>query len=224
MTLLDAAAHDERLAWELVQNVHSPAIRDKFQSELGRKLFNHLASALGLVDHVRRIASAIPLDIRTEFAKRTTEMSAHAEVGFMQNLRNYTLHRSLPLLGHSMRIDNVNTSSQTFESEIELSVVDLLAWDGWKAGSRRYLEGVGERLLLRALVRHHGELVDEHNRWLADQMARRVNASIDEVNELILDHEVARFGMPRDVVRDLIDKRSARNSIPPPDRWIGSQT
>jgi hypothetical protein len=148
-------------------------------------------------------------------------MADHPEVGFVQDLRNYTLHRSLPFLGHSLRIDNLNTTAQTFESEIELSVEDLLTWDRWRAGSRRYLKGVGDRLHLRALVRHHGELVYEHNRWLADQMARRVNASLDEVNELILDHEVARFGVPRDVARRLIDERSARNSIPPPEQWIG---
>lgn len=223
MALLEAASREERLAMELVQNVHAPIIRKRFESELARKLFNHLASTMGLVDHVRRIAGEIPHDLRTEFEARTKALIVQPEIGFMQDLRNYTLHRSLPFLGHTLTIGNVNTRSQTFESEIELSAHDLLQWSGWKSGSRSYLQAVtGGSLRLRAVTKRHGELVDSHNRWLAGQLAARVNLHIAEVNELIVQFEMARFGLPRDDVSAMVSERTARNAIPPPERWIGS--
>lgn len=53
--LLDAAATNEELAFELIQNVREPVVRDRFYAEATQRLHNYLASASSLVDHVRHL-------------------------------------------------------------------------------------------------------------------------------------------------------------------------
>lgn len=185
MRLLNLASNNETIALELMQNVRPPVVRERFEAEIRRRLHNYVAGTMTLVDHTRRIMRPRTGSVVEEFNERRKEILRHPEVLFMQDLRNYTLHHSLPFLGHRFSITNVNKPDQTMESEIELSVPDLLAWDKWSASSRTFLLENGNMITLREIVLRHYQLVYALNAWLVDSMARANEEALVEVNRLI---------------------------------------
>ncbi len=195
--LLDRAAEDPTLAMELIQNVREPAVRERFQARATQRLHNYVASAQSLVDHVRRLMRDREGRVVDEFGKRKAAVLANPEVPFVMNLRNYTLHRALPFLGHRLSMTNVNTPEAKMESEVELSVVNLLEWNRWPAPVRTYLEGHGDALSLRPVVKKHGELVFELNSWLHHELARANDPALDEVNELVIQLNMVMTGGDR---------------------------
>lgn len=125
-------------------------------------------------------------------------MLNNPEVPFMLSLRNYTLHRTLPLFAHTLSMTNVNTPDQRMESEVQLGVADLLAWDGWAAPARAYLEAAGEAVQLRPVVKKHGELITQLNMWLHHALADANEEALHEVNELIIDRNAILTGGDRE--------------------------
>jgi len=200
LQLLEHAATDEKLAIELVQNVRPPIIRDQFMSILTRRLHNYLASGVSLADHVRREMKDRHDELRAQYDIRLADLKKHAEFYFMKDLRNYTTHYALPVIGHSLSITNMNTSEQSFTSEVELSCVELSAWDKWSPQSKKFLREAGPAIQLRPIVRKHGELIQNLNTWVIEQLQVQNDPLLDEANRLVAarnsilagtDHETA---------------------------------
>lgn len=116
--LLDRAATDHDLAFELIQNVHRPDVRERFHDEISRAMHNHAASTATLIDHTRRLVATLDKPLREEFERRRDNVAANGEVPFVKGLRNFMLHRSLPLVGHSLSMDNVNASGDSLVSQV----------------------------------------------------------------------------------------------------------
>ncbi len=115
--------------------------------------------------------------------------------GFVKDLRNFTLHRRLPLLAHTVSFTKVNTPGQEMVSEVELSVAELLTWDGWKADARAFLKGAAPTLPLRAVIKKHGKLMRDLNSWLLQSVIEAND--LDPVNDLIVEINATRFGVDR---------------------------
>jgi extradiol dioxygenase family protein len=186
LAFLDAAATNEELAIELIQNARKPVVRERFQAETTRHLHNYLASVHSLVEHVRRMLRGRSGSIIEEFERRKAELLQDPEVKFIVELRNFTHHRILPFLGHTLSLTKVNTPDQQMESEIELSVGQLLEWDGWPALAREFLASQGDAIKLRPAVRRHGQLVFELNAWLLNELGHANDSALEEVNELVV--------------------------------------
>lgn len=154
--LLDQASTNIGLAMELVQNVHRPDVRERFQALTTQRLHNYGAATMTLVDHARRLMRGRSGLIVEEYQQRKAALLQNPEVPFIQDLRNYMLHRRLPNLLHRVSMNNVNTADQTMESEVQLSTAQLLAWDDWKPVSRAFLESQGDELSLRPVIFNHG--------------------------------------------------------------------
>ena len=187
VALLNAAAIDEALAIELVQNVREPIVRDQFHAQVTQRLHNYLASAQSLVDHVRRLMRDRTGEITEEFEHRKAKTLRNLEVPFMVDLRNYTLHRTLPFLGHVLSLTQINTPEQKMVSEVQLVTAQLLEWDGWSSNGHAFLQQSGEAVILRPVVKRHGELVLRLNSWLHNELSRANGAALEEVNELVVD-------------------------------------
>lgn len=194
LPLLEQASSNVGLAFELVQNVHRPDVRDQFQAQMTQRLHNYLASAMTLVDHVRRIMAGRDDSISQEFERRKKDMVANLEVPFMQDLRNFTVHRTLPLLAHRVSMTNLNSPDERFESEVELSVSHLLEWDRWSVATRRFLTDQSEVIVLRPIVRTHGQLVLQLNSWLYDELGRANAQALVEVNRLVVERNAVLAG------------------------------
>ncbi len=216
--LLDAASNDQFLALELVQNVHSPKIRVDFERELSRRLHNHVASTMSLVAHVRRIVKRLPSSTKAEFDSRTKILARNPELKFMQDFRNYTLHDSLPFIGHTLRIGHHDLNDGTFESEVELSCEDLLVSTCWTTDSRAFLKTFGDALPLRTVVQRHGQLIRDHHVWLAREIREIVNSALSELNELRLAITCAQFDVDRATGEAFMEERAAREAIAPRPR------
>jgi hypothetical protein len=195
---LEAASKNPELAFELIQNVREPAVRDEFHGIVTRLLHNYLASAASLVEHARRIMRGRTGPIADEFNQRKADLLKHPEVPFMVDLRNYLLHRTLPFFAHTLSVRNVDTGEQEIESEVQLDPANLLEWDRWTPRSRVFLQGHAEPFALRPLVRKHGELVFELNVWLHNKLSEANGEALDEVNELVVARNMILTGGDRE--------------------------
>ena len=218
VTLLDAAAANEDLAVELVQNMHDDSVRRRFNALTTQRLHNYLASTMSLVEHVRRLMRRKEGRIAQEFAQRRTDLLVHDEVPFMMDLRVYTQHRALPLLNHSFTISAINTPEQTFQSEIRLPVDLLVEWNGWKAASRRFQDQVGEVVVLQPVVRKHGELVFDLNRWLHDELSAENALPLEDVNRLVTELNAVMLDVPLEEAQDFTSHLTWMRQQPRPQR------
>ncbi len=218
MRLLDSAAGDFFLATELVQNVHNDAVRRRFVAETTQRLHNYLASTMSLVEHARRLMRGRTGAVATEFRRRKSELLDHAEVPFMMNLRVYTQHRALPLLAHSLSMFNVNSPDSKFESEVELSVAELSEWDGWSSASRGFLRAQGEVVVLRPIIREHGELVFALNLWLHGALSEENAQALEEANSLVVERNAILVGSSFDEAKALTEHRMTERQQPGPPR------
>jgi hypothetical protein len=207
VALLDAAATNEELAIELVQNVREPVVRDEFHAQVTQRLHNYLASAQSLVDYVRRLIRGRTGKITEEFERRKAETLRNLEVPFMVDLRNYTLHRTLPFLGHRLSLTQISTPEQKMESEVQLSTAQLLAWRGWSSDGRAFLEQSGEAVFLRPVVKRHGQLLLGLNSWLHNELSRANDPAREEANELVVDLNTILTGGDRETA----ERRSRRD-------------
>jgi hypothetical protein len=201
--LLEQAAVDIDLAIELVQNVREPKKRREFQAAAAQRLHNYLASTMTLVDHSRRLMRYRSGPIADEFNKRKSAVLSNLEVPFLQDLRNYTLHRTLPALSHHLSMNNVNTAAAEMTSEVELSVDTLQRWDGWTASSRSFLKTSVDAVQLRPVVRRHGELVYELNAWLLNALAEANEPALADANELVVERNAVLSGGDRETAREM---------------------
>lgn len=78
--LLEAASTNEELAFELIQNVREPTVREQFHAQTTQRLPNYLASAQSLVDHVRRLMRDRAGPIAKEFERRKAALLQNPEV------------------------------------------------------------------------------------------------------------------------------------------------
>lgn len=185
LALLESAATDWRIAFELVQNAHEPTIRDRFYSELTQRLHNYLACSASLVEHVRWLMRGRDGRLVDEFERRKAEAFGNPELPFIADLRVFTNHRTLPFFAHSMSVTNVNTPEAKMESEVKLNTVELLAWSNWRPASRDFLRG-RDQVELRPVVRRHAELMIELNAWLLNELAKANGPALEEANALVI--------------------------------------
>jgi hypothetical protein len=185
LALLDAAATNEMLATELVQNVRKPTIRDRFDAALTQRLHNYLAGAQSLVDHVRRLMRNRSGSIAEEFTRRKQELLQNPEVPFMEDFRNFVLHRELPYISHSISMGRIGTALRMTKSEVELGVWQLLKWEKWKPLAREFLKAQGNVLILRPVIKKHGQLMIGLNGWLHNELAKANKQALIEVNKLV---------------------------------------
>jgi hypothetical protein len=110
---LDRAANDPQLAIELIQNTHTPLVRERFIAEVTQRLHNYLASVATVVEHSRRIMRGRTDDIDVEFRRRLEMMLKSGEHYFMIDLRNMTMHYGLPGFTHHLNISMPNGGRST---------------------------------------------------------------------------------------------------------------
>jgi hypothetical protein len=137
--------------------------REGFQSflrEVSRLLHNYLASVGSLRDHTRRLWNKyLPPEEYREKARVT-----FAESGlcvFVQNLRDYSLHRKLPVAYGHMFFDQ-----DELVAAVKLDRADLLKWSKWPPLAKGYLTSLPEDDIdLRAIVDDYTTSVRDFNHW-----------------------------------------------------------
>lgn len=206
LALVRQPGQDPDLFDELIQNVRPPVVRERYRGEVTRRLANYIASALALVDHVRRLTRESEAPYMDEFRRRRQAVARQAEIGFVQDLRNFTLHRRLPVFAHTASL-HIEGDEQRTDFAVTVDSRDLLGWSGWSAGSRRFIEANADGVELDGVLKRHGDLMIDLNTWVHDQMQLEFEPMRKELNALIRQYNAALFDRPEDEIDAYIRER-----------------
>jgi hypothetical protein len=144
-----------------------------FWEEFDQRLHNHVAAAVSLVDHTRRLSDHCETDAYTimeEYRKRNDKVRLMTEAAFLRDLRNYLLHYGVPPVIQSLTFQR-GAESPGAHHVIKLSSTRLLQWQKWKANSRAYLAAFGDRdgpVLGRDVATYANAMLELY-RWLFEQ-------------------------------------------------------
>jgi hypothetical protein len=206
---------DEALAVELFQNVRRPVVRERYEAAVTQRLHNYVAGAATLVDHARRLMKGRTGSVAEGFAKRKAEVATTPEVAFIKDLRNFVLHQAHPFLGHTVTIKGTTGPAV---GELQLSVTNLLAWNGWKAPARTFIKDQDEAFALRPVVLRHGQLMVALHNGLHNELAEANAAALNEANQLVVERNAILCGGDMMMARNLTAAFTKLRESPTPIR------
>ena len=153
---------------------------DSLIAETKRLLHNFLASAKSLVDHTRVIVNRLYADheFRNEYqSKLDQDLAKNPVQKFVQNLRNYTQHYTLPILALQI------TFSEDLNFNIKMDVEILKQWDGWGT-SRAYLEAIGNNFCIVTLANEYFVLIQGFYSWLIQRQQELHQADFENLRQM----------------------------------------
>lgn len=180
----------------LLDFIHDPAKslpmfgtenRDKLQAvqtDVVRLFHNYVASALTLVEHTRILMrdDAVKETFRAEYqAKVDVAFVSDPLSGFVQDLRNYFLHRGLPSTGMQL---SWTRESQQIDTRVFLDVEKMKDWDGWRSRSKEYLVQVTDKLTLLDVIEAYTTKVRQFHEWFAEWFRGLHKTELDELHAL----------------------------------------
>lgn len=154
--------------------------------EVGRLLFNFVASAMMLVDHTRRHVRKLYTGTRysdflreydDEVKKRFASSANHQ---LAQGLRDYIQHRNLPPVGSRIAYNRHAGLSKMFR----ISTKSLLEWDKWKPLARAKLENMDEHFPLRQFAEEYYAEVESFYKWLWNRQAELHREDVERLNKM----------------------------------------
>jgi hypothetical protein len=181
--ILNSLNSDINVALEMVQNVRPPDVREAVGAELDQRLHNYVASTASLIDQTRRVMERyVGMSVAGEYEKRKAVVVGMPVVGFIRDLRNFAMHRSLPFMGHSV---SWTRNNEEFTAKVQLDTASLRDWDGWKSVAQTFLDQAGETIDLRLAVEEHVTIIEEMWAWVFAQYRGLHRADVLSYNELI---------------------------------------
>jgi hypothetical protein len=162
----------------------TPDERDQLrmlQSEVVRHLHNFLASARTLVDHTRAIMND-PFIIeahRTEYRAEVTRVFAGDPlIGFMHDMRNFALHRSIPITFLQL---SLHPTSGQFDSAVLVDLDKMADWDGWRSGGKAFIGSHRPTIRIMALVGGYEDNIRKFYEWFCLQFQKHYEKEMGEV-------------------------------------------
>jgi hypothetical protein len=165
--------------------------RDKLDGVTNEKIrlfHNFLASSKSLVDHTRIVIRAwykgepFYQEYSGEVKARFTD---DPMVAFMERLRNYSLHYSLPFAAAHLSIQFPNgpkDSEATFSFKTSRDA--LSAWDGWTGTAKEYLRGLPEDIDVDSLAENYFGKITEFYVWMHNRLMDIHRAELDWLDEM----------------------------------------
>jgi hypothetical protein len=153
---------------------------DALIDETSRLLHNLLASAQSLVDHTRVIKNRLysDRDFGNEYEiKLNQELKYHPVRMFVQKLRNYTLHYTLPILALQI------TCSEDLNFSMRIDVETLKKWDDW-GSSKTYLDTLGDSCCIVALVNEYFALIQNFYDWLTKRQQELHQTDFENLHKM----------------------------------------
>jgi len=163
--------------------------KEQYFDKISTLLHNFLASAKSLVDHTRRVKkklySAHPF--QDEYQSKVDQTFTNSELQkFIQKLRNYAQHVTLPPISMSLSFDQAEGT----HLNMELSREELLLWKTWE-GSKSYLEKQPEGIDIKNLISNYYSLISEFYQWLHRRQQEIHKADLDKIrSEIVRQQEI----------------------------------
>lgn len=205
--LIDAPTQDSRLSHELTQNFQRSEIAEQYGAALTRSLHNFVASAYTVAqcattvwEHRLQRNGGVQDEADAEF--RRLKMSGPIEVDLVLDFRRFSQHVGrLPLAqAHqtSMKFEKGRLVEETHT--VLMNSGTLLKWDGWKAESKKYLEG-HKSVDLDEVVRVFAEHWMKVNRWVIETLIAESALHEEAFFELQVQYNAVLTGMDIDTAR-----------------------
>ena len=144
----------------------------KFNREVTRLLHNFVAAAKSLVEHTRNHMRAkyAGTDFKKEYQARIDQhFTRDPLVQFVEDLRNYMLHKSLAAASLILISDQGKLATHSY---VALVPEKLREWDGWTEGARPYLDTLGDQNSLKELVGAYRKKVMQLWMWLGPRLGQ----------------------------------------------------
>jgi hypothetical protein len=157
-------------------NVENREAQAQVYREVNRLVHNFVAAAHTLVEHTRVFMKEYYAEtqIYDAYLKKIQDDFANLPLArFVQDLRNYILHRGLPTSDYYFHTDqnpNKPEEGQTFTTGVRYKTGDLLEWDGWKTSARGYLTSIGDYLDIHVFADEYVRRVVLFHQWLDEQL------------------------------------------------------
>lgn len=157
---------------------------DNLIKETDRLLHNFLASAKSLVDHTRVIVDRLyPKDheFRDEYQRKLDkDLVDNTLQRFVQRLRNYTQHYTLPVL--DLQITFLSESNN-LNTTLRVDIGILKQWADW-GGSRVYLDSLQDGLPIIALATEYYILIQNFHVWLSERQSEIHQTDFDNLEKM----------------------------------------
>ena len=153
-------------------NVDNREAQAQVHREVNRLVHNFVAAAHTLVEHTRvfmkeHYTNTAVYDL---YLRKVHEDFTNLPLArFVQDLRNYILHRGLPASDyyfHAGQDPNKPEEGQTFTMGIRYKTSDLLEWDSWKPPAKKYLTSIGDHLDIHVFTDEYVQRVVSFHQWL----------------------------------------------------------
>lgn len=155
--------------------------------EVMRLFHNFLAAAKSLVDHTRVFVderySGSPLSDAYK-DKVKNDLSENPLIRFIQDLRNYMMHKGLPSGSMSLSVKRQADDSFAAQSTVSIRRDDISTWSGWTKPSRTYLISAPEHIKISDLSRDYAERIENFSEWLDGAVRRHHIRDIREFQTL----------------------------------------
>ena len=154
------------------------------QNEVVRLFHNFVAGALTLVEHTRIMMrdDSVKKTVRTEYQQRVADSFANNPLaGFVQDLRNYILHKGVPFTGVEL---NWTAASQTIDTRVFLDLSRMKDWDNWSTRSRTYIDSAKEKVTLLQVVEDYTVMVRSFHEWFIKWFMQLHTTELDQLRAL----------------------------------------
>ncbi len=146
-------------------------------NEILRLLHNFLASAKSLVEQTRVVIRIWYKgdDFLEEYkAQINTRFVNNSLIGFIEDLRNFNLHYSLPITNAtlSIKIDQKTGNSITDFSFV-LIKTSLIVWTGWTEKGKDFLSKAKEEIVISNLVDDYYKQIFDFHSWLISSLQEK---------------------------------------------------
>lgn len=156
----------------------------RIEIEFLANLTNFLSSMNMLIDHARRFVSAYPNKCKfvIDYNKKIDEyFKGSTQHIFLKNLRNYCLHRALPLAEFEWSF----SGTSLFENNIiKLNLDKLLEFEGFNESTRQYLVEMGD-IIIEDIIEEYMETITNFYKWFFDELSILHREDIENANALI---------------------------------------
>ena len=137
--------------------------------EVTRLMHNFLASAKTLVDHTRVLIRDWYQGTKFLEAQVAKRFTSNSLVGFVEGLRNYSLHYALPFTGATFSIGKIEKGQSSLSDlrfSFSLSKSELLRWAKWPAKAKVYLQKAEEEIEIRTFVVPYYHQIENFHLWM----------------------------------------------------------
>lgn len=143
---------------------------DRHTLEVKRKLSNCTAALMALVEHARNFTRTTPVtDYADELKKHFASPGLH---DFLQCLRNYNTHWRIAQTNWNISYGRENSRKARFL----VTKAELLAWSGWNAKAKSYIEGVDDSIDVYEVLATYRTHVQKFYAWHRGAVLRQYNA------------------------------------------------